>query len=221
MKTLLTEGLPFLGPIIVGAFVLAWWLRDRRLRASMTAAIDDASCVACGSTDLEVVAEGAYRCMACGYEGGSGRAALQEAAERAAIEKLPMPERRQRARAELEEARDLVLGALGGFRSVLSHSMHDLLGAGDKGAAKQTELVSCLGELERAAQGVRRASMLLGDDALQVRVPEFDAFSAAFLGDQRGDALRRDLAVHKDIKRIAAEAELMQEGIEAALARMP
>lgn len=213
--------IPLLGPLLVGALAVGWWLRNRRLRASMTAAIDDASCVACGSTNLEVVAEGAYRCVDCGYEGGSGRAALQEAAERAAIEKLPMPERRQRARAEFEEARDLVLGALGGLQSVLSHSMHDMLGAGDKGAAKQAELVSCLGELERAAHGVRRAAMLLGDDALEVQVPEFDAFAWRFLGDLRGDALPRDFVVHKDIKRIAAEAELMQEGIEAALALTP
>jgi len=35
--------------------------------------IADDRCVSCDSADLEMLTAAAYRCNACGYEGGSGR----------------------------------------------------------------------------------------------------------------------------------------------------
>lgn len=57
---------------IVGA------LAARRMANAAKAPISDEECVSCGSREVQVQAAGAYVCQNCGYEGGSGRAAMRE-----------------------------------------------------------------------------------------------------------------------------------------------
>lgn len=49
----------------------------RRMANAAKASIPDDECVSCGSREVQVQSAGAYVCLACGYEGGSGRAAIQ------------------------------------------------------------------------------------------------------------------------------------------------
>ena len=83
--------------IVVGA-VYFWW----GLRAPSPG--DDGGCVACGSTDLEVVAPGVYVCRACGYEGGDGRPAWERDRRQAEWASRPWPERVTAARTAVRDA---------------------------------------------------------------------------------------------------------------------
>ncbi|TVQ94968.1 MAG: hypothetical protein EA397_00505 [Deltaproteobacteria bacterium] len=72
---------------------------------STTPSVDEDGCIACGSTDLEVIAPGAYRCLICGYEGGPGFAALQAKQQRDRLAQLEPAVLRQRLTAALDTAR--------------------------------------------------------------------------------------------------------------------
>ncbi len=70
------------------------------------------TCVACESTDLEMLAPEAYRCNACGYEGGEGWAKLQRARKLSRLEALPTKELVSSVAADLEDLRLLLLTAV-------------------------------------------------------------------------------------------------------------
>jgi ribosomal protein L37AE/L43A len=205
--------------LFFGLFSVVFWrIRAARVRKAMAEDIDSSACIACDSSDLEVLGPGAYRCSACGYEGGDGLSALHEAAEQASVDKLEPAERRKQALAEVRQARDLVLGAQGTLKSSLSHSRGDMMGRQSAWEEKQMELTSALGELGRAEALVRRAAMLLDDPAIQVDLSDFDSFSNAFFADIRADRFSVDLKVHGEIKRVAGEAEGMLEELEKLVA---
>ncbi len=57
---------------------IAGAIAARRMAKAAKAPIFDDECVSCGSREVQVQGEGAYVCLACGYEGGSGRAAMRK-----------------------------------------------------------------------------------------------------------------------------------------------
>lgn len=68
--------------VVVFAIVAAaGTVAARRLANAAKAPIPDDECVSCGSGNVEVTGAGAYVCLACGYEGGSGRAAMHQQAQ--------------------------------------------------------------------------------------------------------------------------------------------
>ena len=65
-------------------------------------------CIACGSYRLTLMGPGAYRCMACGYEGGDGLAAQVEAERQVALASEPPEAREAAALRDLFEAERLL-----------------------------------------------------------------------------------------------------------------
>lgn len=61
--------------VIVG---LVGMFAARRMSMAAKAPIFDDECVSCGSRDVQSQGAAAYVCLSCGYEGGSGRAAMRE-----------------------------------------------------------------------------------------------------------------------------------------------
>jgi hypothetical protein len=76
-----------------------------------TSSSDEPTCLACESTDLEVLAADAYRCSSCGHEGGEGLPAWYAAREKAKIEAMSPAERLDLAHRSLSEAQGLMTGA--------------------------------------------------------------------------------------------------------------
>ncbi len=70
-------------------------------------------CIACESRDVEELGKDAYRCRACGYEGGDGYAAYQRGLARKAFETWPLDKRKDEAIKDLKEAKGLLLSAQG------------------------------------------------------------------------------------------------------------
>ena len=76
---------------VVGVGAMVYTLRT--FRWFLAGKPSDAECVACGSKALEASAPDIYTCRECGYEGGSGRAALRDAQEAARCAALTPQER--------------------------------------------------------------------------------------------------------------------------------
>ena len=68
-------------------------------------------CVVCESADLEALAPDAYRCRACGHEGGDGYAAWQDVQTRARYDDWTVAQLREHAEAQLNEVRSTLVGA--------------------------------------------------------------------------------------------------------------
>lgn len=70
--------------VILGIVLAFGAITARKMARAAKEPIFDDQCVSCGSGNVQVQGPGAYVCMACGYEGGSGRAAMnqQKQAER-------------------------------------------------------------------------------------------------------------------------------------------
>ncbi len=66
---------------------------------------DGDRCVACDSTELDILGPQAYRCQMCDYEGGDGYADYQRSLEREQYRDLDVPELQRRAMSILEEGR--------------------------------------------------------------------------------------------------------------------
>ncbi len=104
-------------------FVLFYgWLRARRIKKALYEDIEEDVCVACESRDLEIVGGDAYRCRACGYEGGQGWARVQREASAAKAATESPATRREKALRHLQEARLLLLAADGTMGGALSAS---------------------------------------------------------------------------------------------------
>ncbi|MGH1342831.1 MAG: hypothetical protein ACRBN8_14815 [Nannocystales bacterium] len=83
--------------LVIFAIVgIAGAVAARRMAIAAKAPISDDECVSCGSSEVQVQGAGAYVCLACGYEGGSGRAALHEQAQAERYANLS-PQARQEA----------------------------------------------------------------------------------------------------------------------------
>jgi hypothetical protein len=68
------------------------------------------TCLACDSRQVEMLAHAAYRCHACGHEGGDGLPAYLADRRRSELLALPEAERLALARRNLEAARNLLTG---------------------------------------------------------------------------------------------------------------
>ena len=68
------------------------------------------TCLACDASDVELLTHAAYRCHACGHEGGDGLPAYLADRRRAEILALPEANRLALARRTLAAARNLLIG---------------------------------------------------------------------------------------------------------------
>ena len=140
---------------------------DRAAKAE----IADDECVACGSKDLEELAPRAYRCLQCGYEGGSGLAEAHEAAARRELDELDPDQKRRKARALVDDARSLLTSARGTLDGAVIASVHDIVGIGGdpsgiagEGSEKQQLMQRALQDTEQARRSLEDALYLLGEE---------------------------------------------------------
>lgn len=174
-----------------------------RMNRALNSDADDSTCVACDGTDVTELGPGAYRCNACGYEGGSGFADLQRSQDRAKVDALSPAQRKASARSDLENARALLLGAKGTLSGANIDSTMDLVGLAGAGTQerqqeKQLKLVRAAGELQQATQLLDDALYKLGSVGAGVSLPELDPMllnTEMFL-----DNLATDLAMHSRIR---------------------
>ncbi len=90
----------------------------------------DSVCISCSGVDLESTGERTYRCRTCGYEGGSGQALAKEQ-ERIRLISGWSPERRRTAlKTALNEARLLLLSAVGHLEAAGRYTLGFVVGPG-------------------------------------------------------------------------------------------
>jgi ribosomal protein L37AE/L43A len=189
--------------------------------------IPDDQCVACDSKDVTVNAPGVYRCNACGYEGGSGQAAAQQAARQAGFDALSDDERRASALVDLREAVTLLESAIVGFDGTSRASAFDIAGmgsmgyagAGGEGNPKQAEFLSALRLLGEAKQHVVDAEYKLkigvysgGED------PTPGVF--AWTLDTALDGVVSDILMHTKIEKAKTEAQSALASVQQTLASL-
>ncbi len=136
--------------------VLYELFRVMRWKAAGKAEITDEECVACGARDLHSLGERAYRCLECGYEGGSGLAELHESARRQQWAGWSAAKLHRSAQVDLRQAQRFVLSAQGTLDGAARSAKLDLIGLSGAGGGydgpdeTQAAVVSALGDLAEA-----------------------------------------------------------------------
>ncbi len=146
--------------LVVFAIVgIAGAIAARRMANAAKAPIFDDECVSCGSREVQVQGEGVYVCLACGYEGGSGRAAQREQVQAERYANLS-PEARLEAVTDHVRTAARILSNYNGV-STLAGVAATATGLGDlsrdegldaKQSAVADDLCSAAAELELAAK---------------------------------------------------------------------
>lgn len=200
-------------------------IQSWRMGNALRADIADDRCVACDSTDIDKVADDAYRCRACGYEGGPGWARMQQEKAAARAAALPPAQRKKEAIQLLSEARTLLLGAKGTMSGALSASRQDMLGlGGDQGRAgdlseKWGMVNTAMADVAEARNLVKKASMRLRDG-----IPGFgdddDPTVGANILDRHVDGIAMDLMAHGQIGQMAGHVDGLLGAVEASLEKL-
>ena len=205
-------------PLVIGG-VAAFGIW--RMNKAKNAVISDEECVACDSKNVTILGEGTYHCNDCGYEGGSGVAKMQEDAHRATIAAMSDEDKKESGIKDLLEARTLLKAAQGTLSHVGTLSVIDIAGSGgmgDRGNAKQQDLVSAVGELMRAQAHIRDASLKLGDNNTYDFDIEFDP--TVFALDVAFDSMIAGIMVHAQIMTVQKHCQSMLVGVEGALEKV-
>lgn len=201
------------------------WFQSWRMGNALRAEIDASRCVACDSDDLHLVADEAYRCRACGYEGGPGWARMQKDRAKAKAAALPPAQRKAEALAFLKDARVLLLGARGSMKGARAASHHDLIGIGNDPMGMGDESQEKWGRVNNAMQDVGEARQLVEKAAMRLQggVPGFEAddpvVGAAVL-DRHVDGPLVNLMAHSRIDEMAGHVEGLLGAVEAAIQRL-
>ena len=152
------------------------WLRRTFGRSSEPAA----RCLACDSTELELLAHDVYRCSSCGHEGGEGLSAWLAARKRSEITAMSPDQRAALALENLSAARNVLVGAahVGGSGiveadTVLGPELHFALGFGgthgiEQIAEEQRIAGARFRELLESEQLLEQAAIALSD---QFQIP--------------------------------------------------
>lgn len=193
----------------------------------MNEELDDDVCVACESANVEKLAEGAYQCRDCGYEGGSKYDEYVQRREREAMDELSSAEARDRAIAQLEEVNRLANSASVSFDGASTENLLDLVGVGGSGYATMdgegTEAMetfsSGLRYLLEAQAVAEDAAYLIGEELPEeLRVDVELGFAQSSL-DTLADGALWDLMTQHKIHRANEAADAMVEWSEARLER--
>ncbi len=134
----------------------------RRLAAAAKAPISDDECVSCGSGDVRVEGAGIYVCLACGYEGGSGRAELAARAEADRYANLSPEERLQAITDHIQTATRILASS----DPALQRSADELIADRGNTDVFDIDTTSLAGELSAAAAELRLAETIAGGDVV-------------------------------------------------------
>lgn len=190
-----------------------------RMQKAARAEIRDDSCVACDGTDLTPLGPGAYRCNACGYEGGSGLQKMKDDQRRAQIDALSPQARRDSARRDLIEARDYLKAAQSTFVSARSSATHDLigLGGGDRGQTKQAELLRALSDVQRAQRFLLDADLKLSTQEADPNAVNDELSPFLSAADIHLDGIGADLAMLNRIQEASDATDKLLAQVEDRL----
>lgn len=201
------------------------WYRSWKLHRATHADISDQMCVACESADITSYGEGVYTCNQCGYEGGSGHAAMIKERRFASFDRMSPEERRESALQDLQQARHVLLSGIGYFESSLSYSQGDILGFGEgrvgaeEGSEKLADMVQGARLLQEAQHLLQDALYKLHghpDGALAFDI-EIDYSKWAF--DLHFDNIFSDLHSHHQITQAHSQATSVLHEVENTLSR--
>lgn len=145
---------------------------------------DDGSCLVCGATELAVLAADAYRCGACGYEGGDGYATWKEAGLKEALRRRDPRDLRAAAAKTLADARLTLLAATGSGGegvgwSIAIESGGALTAPGGAFASANREEAARIREERKQGVARARAEVLSTLPTLEVLVEKGDGDAAA------------------------------------------
>jgi len=200
--------------VVLAVVGIAGAVAARRIANAAKEPISDDECVSCGSTNVEVMSPGAYVCLACGYEGGSGQAAVRQKAQAERYAELS-PEARLEAVTDHVRTASRILSNYDG-KTALADAAVTALGYGDLsddeglGATRSTiadDLCSAAAELQLASTvaggEVRLANGLTVDT---------DGVSKSLLDAQ--DGLGASIGMHTTAAEAYAYLQAVLAGIE-------
>ncbi len=199
----------------------ALW-RVSKMRAALREPLSDNECAACGSQAVQATAPGCYVCSACGYEGGTGQQRAKEEAKIARMASMSSAERFEKGRSSLREAGMLLEAADGTFEAALSESRVDMIGSINASETKTNILSSAQGDVLRAQECIREASLYLEDPTIaQITGVSSDGKLDAVAGvEHHVDFIGADLLVHGRIKKARAEAQQLLGVVRRAEERL-
>lgn len=144
------------------------WFRGRKMEKAVNEETSASQCVACSSQSVSTIAERAYRCDDCGYEGGPGWAGLAQQRKAERIAAMSPGARRQRARECLLEAAQLLEVGMADLEQASRESVYDIVGLNvgegfgeGEGAAKLTRLTAGIGRMLEARTAAIEAELCL------------------------------------------------------------
>lgn len=181
-------------------------------------------CTACDGTKVVLIAPQAYRCNACGFEGGDGWAAYKEQQRHAKFAAMDPAARRASARDDLHEARRLLTSGIGDIEHARDLSGLDMIGLSNiemdgEGNAKQAAITAGVGLLLEARNRARDAQAKLGVSLGTAATADgggTSGLAASF--DLHFDNIFTDLKVHRDIGRTLNQARGMLQAVDHVLA---
>ena len=186
----------------------------RRMANAAKAPISDEECVSCGSRDVQVQGAGVYLCLTCGYEGGSGRAAMREQTQAERYASLS-PQARLEAVTEHVRCATRILSSFGGRvaagGSTISTAAYEAF-AEDPGVDPTRSTVA--DDICAAATELKLAATIAGDEVVLAGGVPVDARGLA------NALLESQEKVFASAEMITAAAEA-ETYLRAALARVP
>ena len=211
-------------------FRLIWQLIQSVIfNRAMNEEIPDDVCVACESEDITVLAEGVYRCNACGYEGGSNFAEYKQQQRRKKVDALEGEARQEHIVDTLKEARTLASSAQGSLSSASASNIQDMLGVGassyggvaGQGYEAQEELIGGLRLLMEAEELLDEVAHMTGRELPEnLRVKVELGFASSSL-DNLGDGMIFDALTASKISKAKTCANRMEQWAQNELQTAP
>lgn len=155
--------------VFAAAVLIFGTLAARRMARAAKEPIFDDQCVSCGSSNVQIQGPGAYICNVCGYEGGSGRAAMNQQKQAARYVDLA-PD------ARLKLVTDHVRTAARILEDVTPHGIGDSVAS----AAADLQVMSDDGNYEASVAAVASA---LSAAVVELRTASTIAGGAVVLGN--------------------------------------
>jgi len=217
--------------IVFGSFSIVFlllFLRQRmRTQRALREPVSHDVCVACDSKQITTVASEVFRCDSCGFTWGDGIKQLKAVQRRTNLEGMSPTERRAQAVVQLQEARDLLGGALAALEQGSHQLGWDVMigdgkwidGTGDfRSETREAMIRSAVGDIHTAQQCCQHAHEALGKSVDNVAAPSANSDIAAL--DVLAGSIVADLMAHQQLGQLRDHAQTMLKGIEQALQKL-
>jgi len=143
---------------------------ESRRKKAMGEELNSSECVACDSSDVTSLGPDAYKCNQCGYQGGSGLAAMHESKRLASFDAMDPAERAQSAVADFREAESLLIGCQGSLAGARNAAVTDYL-TGSQYAGPDGDMDEKQGLLTSVYQDYDLARRAVKDAAYKLQLP--------------------------------------------------